>query len=225
MVMLNGSCRRGARHIKHHAAWLMTPRDDLGGVCPREVALAQRNHLTWDLQHQEERWSLLRKCPPGLDKSSFAFRHGGFGIHELVLYYELLRELLSSCQERLVHLGDNQSIGDGPEAFTFGDFLTSEVPRLESFRDASPDKPDPEYHGRTPRSIIDREPSRLPEGMSGHDAIVDPDCPCCQMMADMPGPMFWHLTAAIWTTTSPSISATAARNEAERREWDEQSAS
>ena len=29
--------------------------------------------------------------------------------------------------------------------------------------------------------------------MTGHDAIVDPDCPCCQMMAEMPGPTFWHL--------------------------------
>jgi hypothetical protein len=31
-----------------------------------------------------------------------------------------------------------------------------------------PDKPDPELHGRTPRSIIARERARLPEGMSGH---------------------------------------------------------
>ena len=29
--------------------------------------------------------------------------------------------------------------------------------------------------------------------MSGHDAMVDPDCPSCQMLADMPGPTFWHL--------------------------------
>ena len=80
-----------------------------------------------------------------------------------------------------------------PEAFTVGDFLTNEVPRLEGVREEWLDSPDPECHGRTPRSIIDRERARLPEGMSGHDAIVDPDCPCCQMMADMPGPVFWHL--------------------------------
>jgi len=23
--------------------------------------------------------------------------------------------------------------------------------------------------------------------------MIDPDCPCCQMMCDMPSPVFWHL--------------------------------
>src|SRR6185295_7408035 len=23
--------------------------------------------------------------------------------------------------------------------------------------------------------------------------MIDPDCPCCQMLAELPGPMFWHL--------------------------------
>jgi hypothetical protein len=66
-------------------------------------------------------------------------------------------------------------------------------PRLERVRDEWLAAPDAECHGRTPRSIIDRERTRLPERMSSHEAIVDPDCPCCQMMADMPGPVFWHL--------------------------------
>ena len=35
--------------------------------------------------------------------------------------------------------------------------------------------------------------ARLPEGVSGHEAMVDDDCPCCQMMAELPGPFFWHL--------------------------------
>jgi hypothetical protein len=176
-----------------HANWLLTPRDDLGGACPREVAIERHNHLEWDLQDQSERWSLLRECPPGLDESSFAFRYGGFGTHELVLYYELVRELLWSCWDRLVELEKAQPIAVGPQALTLGDFLASEVPRLESARDEWLDSPDPEFHGRTPRSIIARERARIPEGVSGHETIVDPDCPCCQMMADMPGPAFWHL--------------------------------
>jgi len=176
-----------------HAAWLLTPRHDLGGVCPREVALERHNHLTWDLQDQCERWTLLQKPPPGLDKSSFGFRYGGFGTHELVKYYDLVRELLWYCWERLVELEKTQTADNGPEALTVGDFLTSEVPRLETVRDQWLDTPDQECHGRTPRSIIDRERARLPEGMSGHEAIIDPDCPCCQMLADMPGPMFWNL--------------------------------
>ena len=176
-----------------HAAWLLTPRDDLGGVCPRDVALERHDHLTWDLQDQCERWSLLGECPPGLDESSFGFRYGGFGTHELVQHYDLVRELLWSCWKRLVELEKTQPVADGPETLTVGAFLTSEVSRLENVRDEWLETPDPECHGRTPRSIIDRERARLPEGVSGHDAIIDSDCPCCQMLADMPGPMFWHL--------------------------------
>ncbi len=76
---------------------------------------------------------------------------------------------------------------------TVGDFLTTEVPRLESVREAWLDTPDPEFHGRTPRSIIARERARLPEAVFGKDAVIDPDCSCCQMMAELPGPTFWHL--------------------------------
>ncbi len=71
--------------------------------------------------------------------------------------------------------------------------MTAEVPRLESVCEAWFEAPDPDCHGRTPRSVIHRERIRIPETMSKHEAIVDADCPCCQMMADMPGPMFWHL--------------------------------
>jgi hypothetical protein len=79
------------------------------------------------------------------------------------------------------------------EAFTVGDFLASEVSRLEEVREFWLDRPDEECHRRTPRSIAARERARIPEAVSGDDAMVDPDCPCCQMLADMPGPTFWHL--------------------------------
>ena len=177
-----------------HAAWLLTPRDDLAGVCPREVALDRHRHLSWDMQDRSEQWSRLGECPPGLDKASFAYRYGGFGTHELVEYYDLVRELLSACWERLAEpASPRPQPAASATPLTVGDFLTSEVPRLEGVRDAWLDTPNREFHGRTPRSIIDRERARLPEVMCGHDAIIDPDCPCCQMMADMPGPMFWFL--------------------------------
>jgi hypothetical protein len=180
-----------ARQI--HVAWMLTPRDDLGGACPREVALVGHGHLTWDLQDRCEQWSFLNECPTGLAESSHAFRYGGFGTHELVKYYELVRELLRSCWEQLTLLAQSRGVEEWPLSFTVGDFLTAEVPRLASVREAWLDTPDLECHGRTPRSIIDRERARLPEGMAGHLATIDPDCPCCQMIGEMPGPMFWHL--------------------------------
>ena len=85
------------------------------------------------------------------------------------------------------------NVNHRPESLTVGDFLTTEVPRLENVRETWLDEPDPELYGRTPRSIIDRERARLPEEACGHDLIVDPDCPCCQMIGDLPGPSFWHL--------------------------------
>jgi hypothetical protein len=100
---------------------------------------------------------------------------------------------LWSCWEQLTELAQSPTVGHRPEWFTVGDFLATEVPRLESVLEAWLDTPDPELDGRTPRSIITRERARLPEAMSGHDAMIDPDCPCCQMMAEMSGPAFWNL--------------------------------
>ncbi|WP_459557222.1 hypothetical protein [Lacunimicrobium album] len=172
---------------KIHVEWLMTPREDLRGMTPREAAIQQHEHVSHDLQQQQNRWARLEECPPGVADSSHAFLYGSFGTHEWVEYYELVRELLWSCQEQL------RGMNHASDAFMVGDFLTTEVPRLECVREKWLDTPDPEFHGRTPRSIIDRERRRLPEAVSGDEAIVDPDCPCCRAMAELPGPVFWHL--------------------------------
>lgn len=203
-----------------HAAWLLTPRDDLRGASPRDVALERRSHISRDVQNQSERWSLLQECPPGLPESSFAFRYGGFGTHELVKYYDLVRELLWACWDRLVEW---ERTWPRLEGLTAGDFLAGEIPRLERLREIWFDAPDPECGGRTPRSIIDRERSRLPEGMSGHEAVIDPDCPCCQMMADMPGPVFWFLDGSNMDDDFAFAIHHRTREEweAEQREWEE----
>lgn len=154
--------------------------------------MEQRDHIVWEMQDRCEQWSHLGQAPVSLPESSFAFQYGGFGIHEMVMYYDLVRELLWSTWGRLEELSRSPQSSQRPESLTSGDFLGNEVPRLERVRDQWLDSPDPEYHQRTPRSIIHRERIRLPEGGAASDAMIDPDCPCCQMMADMPGPMFWH---------------------------------
>jgi hypothetical protein len=169
-----------------HADWMLTPRDDLRGACPREYIVERRNHIGWELQDRGEAWSQRGVCPAPLETSSHAYRFGGFGTHEAVTYYDLVRELLCSCFEQIdthPHL----------RSHSLGDFLTTEVLRLEAVREAWLDSPDPEFHGCTPRSIIQRERARIPEAMSKHESIVDPDCACCQAMADLPGMAFWGL--------------------------------
>ena len=55
--------------------------------------------------------------------------------------------------------------------------------------------------------------------------MVDADCPCCQMMADMPGPAFWHLDGSGMDDDFAFDMYHDSREEweAERRQWDEQS--
>jgi hypothetical protein len=129
-----------------HADWLLTPRDDLGAACPRAIALERHGHLMWDLQDRCEQWSRLGECPRGLPESSGAFRHGGFGTHELVKYYDLVRHLLWSCWKRLTEPAQSPTAGHQLASFTAGDFVATEVPRLESVCEAWLDSPDPELH-------------------------------------------------------------------------------
>lgn len=172
-----------------HADWLLTSRDDLRGQSPREVLHDRHEFIDRDLQDRAQQWSQLDGCPRGLDPESHAYRFAGFGTHEMVLYYELVRALLWSCRDAVAAL-----TAAGQATYLMpGDFAVTEVPRLESLRDRWLDAPQKEHHGRTARSIIDNERRRIPETVSGHEAMADPDCPCCQMMADMPGPCFWHL--------------------------------
>lgn len=191
--------RREAYHAEYdqvkeiHIRWMMTPRDDLHGQTPREVLLARHDHIGWDLQDRANQWSRQGHCPPGLDSQSHAFRFAGFGTHEIVKYYDLVRDLLWSCRKRIGELALSANPADDLRLWTAGDFCAIEVPRLEMLREQWFDTPDAESRDITPRAIIDHERARLPEGVSGHEAMVDCDCPLCQMMADMPGPVFWHL--------------------------------
>ena len=176
-----------------HAAWLLTPRDDLGGKCPREVAMDRHSHLSWDEQDRCEQWSMLGRCPVALSTTSHAYRFAGFGTHELVKYYDLIRELLWFAWDQLTVLDESPEVRHRPASMTVGDFLTTAVPQLEAHLEAWLDAPDPECYGRSPRSLIERERARIPMALSREEAMHDADCPCCQMLADLPGPMFWHL--------------------------------
>ena len=127
--------------------------------CPREIALNGRDQLELDLQDRCQQWSLLDESPRGLEESSHAFRYGGSGTNELVMYYDLVREFSGLA-------GNSSPNGRGPprpEWLTVGDFLSTEIPRLERIRDAWLDTPDREFHSRTPRSIINRERAACPK--------------------------------------------------------------
>lgn len=196
---------------KIHARWLLTPRDDLRGQCPRDLLVAGHDHMSWDMQDRSEQWSQLMACPPGLSPDSAAYRLGGFGTHEIVLYYDLVRDLLWDCWQHTssrphhevpatTAVADAASVGASPNMSTLAGSATDaaladEIRRLEALRDEWLQSPNFEdLHGRTPASVIERERRRLPEGQSGAEAMVDHDCPLCRMMADdLGGVYFWGL--------------------------------
>ena len=70
-----------------------------------------------------------------------------------------------------------------------------------------------------------RERARLPESMSRHEAMADPDCPCCQMIADLPGPSFWHLDGSGMDDEFAFDIRCGTREEweKEQRDWEEYS--
>jgi hypothetical protein len=162
-----------------HARWLVTPREDLLGAAPRDVLLAEQHHIDMELQDRGGWWSAMGKCPTPLSPESAAYRYAGFGTHQVVLYYELIRALLGSCLDRCKA---DREIN-----------LSDEMMRLEKLADEWLHAPGEDLCGRTPAEIMDKERRRIPMAMSGEDAVVDDDCPMCQMLGEMTGPMFWHL--------------------------------
>ena len=198
-----------------HARWLMTPRNDLNGLAPRDVLLAKHKFIDWDLQDRANQWSRMHKCPPGLDRESHAFRFAGFGTQEIVVYYELVRDLVWACVDQIKTIGDDLRA----KAMTVGDFLPAEIPRLDALREERWNRPDPECIGLSPRQVAEHERARLPEGMSGHEAVVDPDCPLCEMVADRPGPVFWHLDGC---NMDPDFAFSVHRTKAEWEQEEEE---
>jgi hypothetical protein len=162
-----------------HANWLMTPRDDLRGRSPRDVLVEKREFIDRDLDTRCWQWTMQGEGPPCLARDSFAYRLGGFGTHEWVVYYDLVRHLLWSATEL-----DCQDID-------------AALSSLEQIKKDWLETGDGEYEGKVPAIIIDNERKRLPQAMSPAEMIIDENCDCCRMLArdaEMGfGPAFWHL--------------------------------
>ncbi len=163
-----------------HADWLVSTRKDLRGRSPREIFLEKQDFIDFDLQSRSIQWSMTKVCPPPLAKNSFAYFNAGFGTHEWVLYYDLIRYLLAAAAER--------RRSDGPVE------LDAEISRLSRLRDEWLRTPDSEISGRTPLEIIDLERQRMNIALSAQETLIDENCPCCVALAeDFDTPMFWYL--------------------------------
>src|SRR6476620_10988185 len=170
-----------------HARWLLTVRTDLRGQSPRDVLLAKQDYLDFDLHTRSLQWSQQNEGPPCLAKDSFAYRFAAFGTHEWVLYYDLVRYLISSLIDLESDVGVSEPVDRVIEA-------------LEQIKTAWLENPQPDFDGRVPAIIIDNERKRLPQAMRPHDMIIDEDCPVCRMLGNEGPPGmgvgFWHLDGA-----------------------------
>ena len=162
-----------------HANWLMAPREDLRGRSPRDVLLEKQELIDFDLHTRCLQWTFLGEGPPCLAPDSFAYRFAGFGTHEWVVYYDLVRHLLWRATE-----------------VDSSDFGTA-VSQLHQIKGVWLETGDDEYEGKAPAIIIDNERRRLPQAMSAAEIMIDEDCDLCRMSAmeaEMGfGPTFWHL--------------------------------
>ena len=163
-----------------HAEWLLKPRPELDGRSPREILHEKRKFIDADLQSRSLQHSVTKDPPPPIPADSFAYRYAGFGTHEIVVYYDLIRFLLKRI-EAWIKEGEDVTTGDA-------------VRRLAKVRDCWLREPEPEYSGRTPAMVLESERRRENLVMSAAESIVDDDCPICVEMSQMfDTPMFWHL--------------------------------
>ncbi len=189
-----------------HESWLMTPRADLHSQSPRDVMLARLDFIDFDLHTRQLQWSMLGEGPPPLTRDSFAYLFAGFGTHECVVYYDLVRCLLSECWG-LVQAQDRIE-------------AVAEVARLEGIKAAWLDERQRDFDGRIPSAIIESERRRIPLVMSAKEMIIDENCELCQMLGDESveglGPGFWHLDGC---NMDEGFAFSFCRT---REEWDEE---
>ena len=166
-----------------HARWLMTCREDLRGKSPRDVLLAKQDFIDFDLHTRQLQWTEQGEGPPCLSNESFAYQYAGFGTHECVLYYDLIRHLLWCA----LHSKNSSEPVE----------LETEITWLEQIRTEWLESPQEDCGGRIPAIIIDNERRRLPIALQARDMIIDEDCELCVMSANQVamgyGPGFWHL--------------------------------
>jgi hypothetical protein len=142
-----------------HARWLTTSREDLRGRAPRDLLLDSYRHMMWEMQDRAFYWSMMKSSAPTLSHDSHAYRYGGFGTHEIVIYYELVRSLICHAWNRQSELQQA-----GRAAVLAGDLLNDEILRLEGFKEDWLNSPDfSDLHGRIPAQLIANERIRLPE--------------------------------------------------------------
>ena len=94
--------------------------------------------------------------------------------------------------------------------------------RLSEIKDDWFYKLQSDLHGMNPAYVIECERKRLPLALSPGAAVIDDDCPMCQMLGEETGPVFWHLDGCnVDDEFAFSFFRTREEWEVEQRRWQE----
>lgn len=191
--------------IEVHRDWLMRPRDDLGGLYPRQMlhgGVDWIDALAWGQRLRFEQGGRQIVAAP---KDSFGYQHGPLGREELAIYFDLCRELIEAswdwCQDTfltLIETADGSGQVLGLEKVPTDDFSVglSLCEALSSFLNEVKLKwlTSPFEGGSAPAFILECSRRRVPRGAGveivGMDErqaeqhVIDCDCPICNMMAE-----------------------------------------
>jgi len=145
---------------------------------PRSFLYRGRQWVEDDLYDRERQWSNEGKPPRGLAHDSFAFQHGPPGRNEVVIYFDLCREVVAQAWRKLVEVPHT---GETDLAAALYEHAQRWLKEGSIDGDPTP-----------PAAMIMSERQRMP--LTGNPSILDDECPICRMLANDSegafGPMF-----------------------------------
>ncbi|MCO6457419.1 MAG: hypothetical protein J5I93_19130 [Pirellulaceae bacterium] len=154
--------------VQAHADWLLTPREDLEGQPPRHFLHAGRAWLEREVDNRQRQWSQTKSAPRAIDPDTFAYRHGPLGRHEVVVYFDLCREVIQAAWLQLAR---------DPETD-----IESLTTALRSHGQQWLNEDSIDGNPTPPAVIIETERRHLPLLADG--SHLDCECPICQSLAD-----------------------------------------
>lgn len=171
--------------IEVHRDWLMTPREDLGGVMPRQLLHGARewhDRLVWGQRLRFEDTGLMIAAPENVA----GYDTAPMGSQEMVIYFDLCRELIGEAWEWCDRHVVQRELVSGEEC---RDKL------VEFLRGVKTDWLSSPFEGGSPPSfIIECCRRRVPRGAGvsivgmadrqSEEHVIDCDCPICNMVAD-----------------------------------------
>ncbi len=153
--------------VRVHADWLMTPQDDLDSQTPRTFLHQGRQWVEGEVDNRRNEWSSLKRPPRALDRETYAYRHGPMGLDEVVVYFDLCREVIHAgwklwCARKI----DREELGREMWAHAKSWLASGSID----------DDPTP------PGEMIECSRRHMPQLADG--THLDCDCPVCRMMMD-----------------------------------------